>query len=83
MGRWLFVEGNSRLDDGVDVEVFLEPRRNRIGVVERMCSLCDEVAQGACLYSLLAETGEYARDVREVGLMRTDEQYSAAVVSYP
>ena len=52
------------------------PRRDlRVGLGQRRSALGDEVAQRAGLHALLAEPGQDVGDVREVRLVRTDEQH--------
>ena len=59
----------------------LQPGHLGVGLGRRRGALGDEVAQGAGLHALLAEAGQHVGDVRQVGLVRADEQHAAAAVA--
>ena len=83
LGRRLLVEPDGRLDRLHHVRGRLQPGHVRVGLVGRCRALGDEVAQGAGLHALLAEAGQDVGDVREIGLVRTDEQHAAPTVTEP
>ena len=81
LGRRLLVEPDGRLDRPHHVRGRLQPGDLGVGLDRRRGALGDEVAQRAGLHALLAEAGQDVGDVGEVGLVRTDEQHAAAVVT--
>jgi hypothetical protein len=79
--RRLLVEPDGRLDRRSHVDGRLEPGHLRVGLDRCRGSLRDEIPQGARLHALLPEAGEDVGDVGQVGLVRTDEQHAAPLVT--
>jgi hypothetical protein len=80
LGRRLLVQPDRRLDRRDHVGGRLQPGHLRVGLLRRGRTLGEEVAKGADLHAVLAETREDVGDVGEVGLVRADEQHSAPLL---
>ena len=81
LGGRLLVEPDGRLDRLHQVRGRLQAGHVRVGLDRCRGSLGDEVPQGAGLHALLSEAGQDVGDVGQVGLVRTDEQHAAPVVT--
>jgi hypothetical protein len=83
LGGRILVEPHGRLDGPHHVRGRLEERNLRVGLERRLRPFGDEVAEGAGLHALLSQAGQHVGDVRQVGLVRTDEQDPTSVVPEP
>ncbi len=82
-GGRLLVDADGRVDRLHQVRGGLEQGHARIAFLRRPGALGDEVAQRAGLHALLTEAGQDVGDVGQVGLVRADEQDTAATVAEP
>ncbi len=71
------VELGGALQCGGQPDGGLEARSIRIALLGGSRALGDEVTQGADLHAVLAEAGQDVVDVRQICLMRPDEQHAA------
>ena len=81
LGGRVLVEPDGRLDRLHHVRGRLQAGHLRVGLDRCRGSLGDEVPQGAGLHALLSQAGENVGDVGQVGLVRTDEQHVAPVMT--
>ena len=61
----------------------LQPSDPGVGLFAGAGTLGHQVAQRAGLHAVLAEARQDVGDIREVGLVRADEQHAAAAMAQP